>query len=205
MNINVKLKKIYSIDEFDIENIKNKMPKLYKKVDSINNEIVKKSKFTSLLHIVNNLACSEEDLIYNKYNKPLLKDDSMNFSISNCDEFSVYVEDDSEIGIDIEKVDKKNINIKNYAFNDSEILYIDKNESDNLHLLWTRKEAFVKMIGSGFKTAPKELNIAFCINGILTDEIKYNGNIYHLISKKYNDYYISICSKKKYDGINIVY
>lgn len=205
MEISVKIINIFNIDNNDLDIIKSKMPIRYSEINNIKNENVKKTKLATLLHMINNLNCSEEDIIYNKYNKPMLKNNNKYFNISNASDISLYVEDDYEIGIDIEEIDEKNIDIKNYAFNENEILYIDKNEIDNIHLLWTRKEAFVKMLGTGFIEKPSDLKVGFCIKGELNDVVNFNGDIYYLITKKYKNYYISICSKHKYDSIKIIY
>lgn len=205
MEISVKIINIFNIDNNDLDIIKSKMPIRYSEINNIKNENVKKTKLATLLHMINNLNCSEEDIIYNKYNKPMLKNNNKYFNISNAGDISLYVEDDCEIGIDIEEIDEKNIDIKNYAFNENEILYIDKNEIDNMHLLWTRKEAFVKMLGTGFIEKPSDLKVDFCIKGELNDVVNFNGDIYYLITKKYKNYYISICSKHKYDSIKIIY
>ena len=47
--------------------------------------------------------------------------------------------------------------------------------------------------------------VDFCIKGELNDVVNFNGDIYYLITKKYKNYYISICSKHKYDSIKIIY
>lgn len=205
MEIFVKVINIFNIDNNDLDIIKSKMPIRYSEINNIKNDYVKKTKLATLLHMINNLNCSEEDIMYNKYNKPMLKNNNKYFNISNAGDISLYVEDDCEIGIDIEEINDKNIDIKNYAFNENEILYIDKNEIDNMHLLWTRKEAFVKMLGTGFVTKPSEINVDFCPNGELSDVIYYNWIKYYIITKKYKNYYVSICSKKKYDDIKIIY
>lgn len=204
MNIIIKILNINNITKNDIEIVKKKMPIKYAEISNIKNEKVKKTKLASLMHIIKNLNCNEEDIIYNEYNKPMLKNNNKYFNISNAEDISIYVEDDAPIGIDIEEIDNKNIDIKNYAFNEEELIYINNNEIDNMHLLWTRKEAFVKMLGTGFVGKPSELRIDFCINGKLNDVIKYNESICYFITKKYKNSYISICSMKQYDDIDMI-
>ena len=203
-NLLVHILDINNISDDEYRLAKKNFPHLYNEYENIKNDNVKKSKLASLVHIAYHLKSKEEDLVFNEYNKPMLKSNDKYFNISNDGEYSVYVDDNKLIGIDIQKIKNDNLDIKNYAFTKDEIQYINRNELENLHILWTRKEAFVKMLGTGFLTNPSDINIEFCKNDELNNIVKYNDKNCYMLTKKFDNCYISVCTLNLYDDIEYI-
>ncbi len=145
-------------------------------------EEVKKEKACSL--IVKNKYIGEYQL--NKYGKPICK--SCYFNISHSKGALVFVKDDKEIGIDIEKIRKVDDKLVDYISSKEERKYI--NNEINFYEIWTSKESLVKAIGTGIGKV-KEIP-GLPINGIK----KYINNEYFIKNIKYNDFIISITRKE---------
>lgn len=115
------------------------------------------------------------DLTYNEYGKPYLKNNELYFSLSDCDNYSVCVISDKEIGVDIEKLTYKERVLKKICT--PEELKLVKNK-DDFTKLWVKKESYVKYLGIG---------ISYGLKNIDTLKLKNVKVI------KYKDYYIGIC------------
>ena len=95
------------------------------------------------------------DLVYNEYGKPYLKNNKLYFNLSDCDNYSVCVISDKEIGVDIEKITYKKRLLKKIC-TDEEISLI-KNE-DDFTKLWVKKESYVKYLGVGLSYGLKNVD-----------------------------------------------
>ena len=100
---------------------------------------------------------AEIEFISNKFGKPSLaeKYKRLNFNLSHSSECSVLAfSPNSEIGIDIEKIDPEfefDLIAKAH-FSEAENRFIDAGQhesSKRFYTLWTRKEALLKAIGTG--------------------------------------------------------
>ena len=116
------------------------------------------------------------EIIYNEYGKPYLKNNEIYFNLSNSHDYSVCVVSNSEVGIDIEKITFKPSIIDKICTEDEKLLI--KN-ADDFTKIWTKKESFVKYLGVGLSYGLKNVNTF--LNNIKT--------------YKYEDYYVSVCSK----------
>lgn len=116
----------------------------------------------------------DEEIIYNEYGKPYLKNNEIYFNISHKDNYTVLVTSKKEIGIDIEKITFKK-RVLNKIANDEEKKLI-KNAED-FTKLWVKKESYVKYLGMGLSYGLKNV-----------DTLKLKK--YKI--KKYQDYYIAI-------------
>lgn len=82
--------------------------------------------------------------------KPFLPDEKYHFSISHCGDYAaVIISKVARVGIDIELVTPKVDMIKHKFLGDSEMLLIEKNNLQQLTLLWNCKEAVFKWYGKG--------------------------------------------------------
>ena len=108
---------------------------------------------------------SEINIIYDGNNKPWLKSNQLFFNISHTrDTFAFAISDYVKIGIDLENInssiDFKAI-IRTY-FSSGEEKYIlqDHEQSmDRFFLLWTRKEALLKALGTGIIDKLKDVEV----------------------------------------------
>ena len=198
---------IRDINDDDINLLINKL----KSNNYISKERIKKSlsfiplktRMQSILANVlidNELKEKAKDIYYNNRNKPLLND-NLFFSISHSEDFVLFVKDTNMIGIDIELIDKKIIDILDYAFTNEEKDYINKNYKDNINegiiKLWTIKESVYKASGNTLDILPKDISI----NVMDFSNVVFLGDKYYIITKKIDNYYLSIASIVKYEDI----
>jgi len=135
-----------------------------------------------------------------KNNKPFLQDSIFNFNISHSDKTVVCVisQHNIQLGIDIEKIKKIDVNGFANIFHQNEFNRIIQTDGvDEFYKYWTRKEAFTKTIGSGI-TLPLD-KIDTTKNMISRDE-----NDYYLESHRVNKYYYSLAYNRKGSRINWV-
>ena len=85
---------------------------------------------------------------------------SLHFSLSHCREAVACVIDDRPCGIDIESVGRKaSDSLIRYSMNEEETREIKKGEPEGKAFLrlWTRKEAVLKLIGTGIRDTMKDV------------------------------------------------
>lgn len=200
MEIDVKVKMYHRdiVDRYSYDTLKKMMRKRFDKSIDYKDDNSKKLSLATIIAISQNLNISEEDIFYNEYKKPLLK--NCYFNISHSNEYVVFVKGDKRIGIDIQYMSEDDMVIKDYAFTENEKKYIDEDVINRFYKLWTRKEALVKAEGSGFIKEPKEVDVS---ESIKNDEIIYKDVKYYIKSVKFKNYYISVCSENKIRNIVI--
>ena len=188
----IKLKTNNNIDKSRIEKSLSYIPLKTRKQSILANVLID-----------NELKEKAKKIYYNDKNKPLI-DDNIFFSISHSEDFVVFVKDTNNIGIDVEYIDIKNTIILDYAFTDEEKDYINKNYKDNIKegiiKLWTIKESVYKASGNTLNILPKDISI----NTLDLKEIVFYDEKYNIITKKLDNYYLSISSKNKYDDLILI-
>nr|MCR4608265.1 4'-phosphopantetheinyl transferase superfamily protein [Eubacterium sp.] len=60
--------------------------------------------------------------------------------------------DNAPVGIDIQNMEQLKKPISGHFFTENENSYISANGLQGFYEVWTRKEAYVKMLGTGFST-----------------------------------------------------
>ena len=136
------------------------------KIDKIINKSKQKQCILSKI-ILKNIIEEKYHLVYqnlvfrhNKYGKPYI--DNINFNISHSHDYVIVGLSNNNIGIDIEKIRKINLNIAKQFCTKNEYDYI-MNSSNKYYSFWqiyTLKEAYFKMIG---KDLSNMKNIEFII------------------------------------------
>lgn len=152
-------------------------------------------------YLIKNLGInnSEIKIGYNDYGKPFLKNIQLYFSLSHSNKWVVCGWSNNEIGVDIEKIDKINIDIAKSLFCEAEYDYIKSGEEheqcEKFIQIWTFKESYIKYIGKGL-TIP--LN-SFCIKKNADRFIvESDGNREKVFLKQVkfsDDYYLTECSR----------
>jgi 4'-phosphopantetheinyl transferase len=151
-----------------------------------------------------------QDIIYIKdiNGKPWVKDDPVFFNISHTrDSFAIVISGHFNAGVDLEKVNRA-MDIESIikrVFSKKEIEFILKSSDitrDRFFLLWTRKEALLKAIGTGIISQLSHLEVFKTINLINRDSIEGLANItfpcnFYIYSKKLDDYYLSVALPEK--------
>ncbi len=93
-----------------------------------------------------------EEIEYNEYNKPFLKNTELKFNISHSGDIVVCaITDACDIGVDIELIE--NIDVADFKFqmteNEWERVMTSSNSKSEFYNYWTQKEATLKAQGMG--------------------------------------------------------
>ncbi|MBQ7539639.1 MAG: 4'-phosphopantetheinyl transferase superfamily protein [Bacteroidaceae bacterium] len=89
---------------------------------------------------------------YGEHGKPFLKDyPDIHFNFSHCSCAVACILSNRPVGIDVECVRTVSESVMRYAMNEEELASIRQSENPMLQFarLWTKKEAAVKLIGTG--------------------------------------------------------
>lgn len=141
-------------------------------------EQTKKEKAVSL--IIKRKLIGEYQI--NEFGKPI--SNTKHFNISHSNGVVVYVEGDTNIGIDIEHLKRPDKNMIEYISSDDELKYI-KDEKIFFEI-WTSKESLVKSLGTGIKEQIKT------IPGLpLFGVVKYKNKSFYRQNIAIDDYVIS--------------
>ena len=90
------------------------------------------------------------------HGKPYLKDESRCFSLSHTDRYVVLAVADDEVGVDVEAADTIRPAVKRRCFTDEEQEWIGE-DTARFFRLWTMKEAYMKLTGTGLSVAAKDI------------------------------------------------
>lgn len=153
---------------------------------------------------------SEIVFSYDKNNKPGLIGNPCYFNITNDrGAFAFVISKYFYAGIDIEKADRRIdfIPIINTFFNSAECEFILRskvNTQEDFILLWTRKEALLKAIGTGIITNLKQVTVSEEINIIYKESfdnqiIEPLYDEHFIYSEKVQEYYLSVAIPQKTD------
>lgn len=137
-------------------------------------------------------------IIYNEYGKPYVEgDDSFFFNVSHSGDWVVLAYHQAEIGVDVEKIQKRIVGIEEACFCQEELEYIHEEggikKEDRIIEIWTLKESYVKYIGTGLSTDMK----SFCVHvntGVVEDVKSGLKSKARVKSWKLDDdYYLALC------------
>lgn len=93
-----------------------------------------------------------------KNGKPYVENVEVEFSISHSGDIAVCAISDKPVGIDIERIKDVNINAAKRLFTADEQNYVFEKwgfAKQRFFEVWTRKEAYVKMLGKGISHFPE--------------------------------------------------
>ena len=91
---------------------------------------------------------------FGEVGKPYIKNTDIHFNISHSGDYAVCAISDCEVGIDIQKIEKPNLQVAKRFFAKKEYEYIlnqpdEKSKTEAFYRIWTLKESFVKAVGVG--------------------------------------------------------
>ncbi len=167
----------------------------------------RKLEFLSVRALLAELLGKEARIVYNKNNKPFIKDGSRFISISHSQKLTaILLSTNEKVGIDLEYM-SSNIGAIAYRFiNENEKITTDpENQKYHLYLHWCAKESLYKIcdkegisIRNNITIEPFEVNESGEIRGkVETDKI---NDTFELQYSKYNSYAI-VWTKKNYERI----
>lgn len=146
------------------------------------------------------LGDSKISITKNEYGKPFVEKINTKFNISKTgNNFIIAFTNEDEIGIDIELISSDKVfSHKEIFFSLNEIELIRKDKSINtFYKLWTRKESFLKFLGTGITENVNEISLAKDRNIIETERYTQTGEAYinsFIIS---DEIYCSVCTSAK--------
>ena len=197
--------------------LKRFIPKTFETVKDYKSEVVKNQTLLGKYMLVKNLNCKEDEIYYNALKKPYVKN-NLYFNISHSKDYIVFVCSKNEIGIDIECIDRKNSDILEFAFTDSEIDYVKNGNGifnsteERFTFIWTLKESLFKASGSEKSLGPKDIDTVssnfntntISDNNVIENRISFLGTDYYVYSIKYLNYIISAASIDKYSDLDLI-
>lgn len=119
------------------------------------------------------------------------------FSVSHSGNFVVLAVSDKEIGCDIQKCDEKNFQrVAKFVFHKNEIELLNSNDDKltTFFEIWTKKEAYLKLIGTGFQRKATDIDLS-------QDIYRENDKTYFFANWKIDDYFISACYEESNEEI----
>ena len=168
-----------------------------KQLEMIASEYLKRYVFEEVLH-----KNYPEELFRGEFGKPYCRDQFCCFKVSGQKDFIVLgLTQKDSIGIDIEKKRELPGTAVGSFFYGNEWDTI-LNDPKEFTRIWTRKEAFVKCIGTGWKHKPD-----ICV---VDDQISFDGKKYQIASWEFHDdYVISVCYedagyKHQYEMVEVI-
>jgi 4'-phosphopantetheinyl transferase len=112
-----------------------------------------------MLHVVLErewgVPCRDIQLGYGRFGKPLLLGrDAIRFNLSHSGEWVCCAVSESEVGVDIQRMERDYLGISKRFFTQQEHEYImsapqAESQADRFYEIWSCKEAYVKAIGVG--------------------------------------------------------
>lgn len=137
---------------------------------------------------------SSVKIIFGEKGKPYIEGNGAYFSLSHSGNIALCAVSDDEIGADVQETRLLKKNIATHICTDGEAAILnslaDKEKTDFLFELWTKKESVMKLSGLGFSLPFKDID--------LSGGVKIRGEKKELFLKEYplEGYKIFACSAK---------
>ncbi|HTI57915.1 4'-phosphopantetheinyl transferase family protein [Mucilaginibacter sp.] len=132
-----------------------------------------------------NLPLSLSELEYNTHHRPYF-DNNFDFNIAHSGNFAICCGTDAgKVGIDIEQVKPINLNdyIDHFTNNEWRVIRSYQDIVKGFYIFWTRKEALLKAIGTGFHTPLSSVEVS-------GDTVTYDGVTYYIQQLNIVDGYV---------------
>ena len=107
---------------------------------------------------------NESEIRLGQYGKPYAPG-YPGFNLSHSGEWCVLSKGDCEIGVDIEKIDEKNLSAASEVYTPLELNWMNEDPLKRFYQLWTWKESLIKALGTGMALEPKTFNVLPFIEG----------------------------------------
>ena len=135
------------------------------------------------------LNCSEliNHISFSEKGKPFFKGGNVFFNFSNTKDTIILVVSNSEIGVDLEfnRPNKKIIYTRVFCKEEIAFLENSVNESKDFIILWTKKEAVVKLFGGGISMGLNNFSVLDDVihvfnKTVVIDKYEVKGGIAHI-------------------------
>lgn len=99
---------------------------------------------------------------YGEHGKPyLLNHPEYCFSVSHSGSCIAFADYDKPVGVDVERLSDANMRIAGRFFTENEYKHIEssKDRDKEFYRVWTAKEAYIKMLGTGLSTSLSSFDV----------------------------------------------
>lgn len=183
---------------------KSRFPKRYEKALSFHNENDTKLSIAVAYLLYTVVKLEEKDILIAENGKPYTSKYPVCFNASHSGCYAVLAVSQSEVGVDIEKAQKKNLVCARRVFTPQEKEWSD-NDVTKFSVLWTLKESVMKALGKGFALPPGEFDVTPFLHG---ESIFVGDTELWAYTSIYDGYAVSVCTCEKpdnnFDGIDLV-
>ena len=197
---------VMSVDDVDNRHrdiCKKYFPKRYESALSFHNENDTLLSIAGAYLIHRIVRISEKDISYTKNNKPCTTKHPTFFNISHSGKYAVLVASSVEVGVDIEKAERKNLVCARRVFTDFEREWMN-DDVTKFSILWTLKESVMKALGEGLRLPARDFDI---MPFLKNESITLNGTQLNAYTTLYDGYAVSVCAcndtDNKFEGIDI--
>lgn len=106
------------------------------------------------------IPLGEQKIEFNDFGKPYLSNGIVYFNVSYSNKYVVCAIGDTNVGIDIQKIEKFNKNNAEYIFEKDIVNLIESSENPDLEYTkqWAKLESFLKYKGTGFVNYNKKID-----------------------------------------------
>lgn len=145
------------------------------------------------------LLNSEVELVSGLYGKPALPEaKGFEFNLSHSGDWVVCVVNNTEVGIDLQKIEGRDFDIARFYFSKEEYLDLMNKRGDEkldyFYELWTLKESFVKLKGTGFSQPLADFRIRSEWDGIRAFTASGPEPVYFKLYDFVPGYKLAVCS-----------
>ncbi len=113
------------------------------------------------------------------------------FNLSHSGEWCILVKGESEIGADIEKIDKNNLTAAPTVYTPRELSWMNEDPLERFYQLWTWKESLIKALETGMFLEPKTFEV---LPFIENQPLYMLGQSWYAASDSIPGYRFSVCA-----------
>lgn len=193
--------KIYIADVTDLnidENVLKKFPDIrVNKIEKLPNISDIKLSYGAGLLIDKYVLNGDKDAYFVHSNGKPYTTNGLFFNVSHSGNYVVLAVSDKEIGCDIQKCDEKNyLRVGKFVFHKNEIELLNSTDDKltTFFEIWTKKEAYLKLLGTGFQRKATDIDLS-------QDIYRENDITYFFANWKIDDYFISACYEESNEEI----
>ena len=137
----------------------------------------------------------ESELRRGRYGKPYAPGYPP-FSLSHSGDWCILSTWETEVGVDIEPIDEKNLTVAPMVCTPGELAWMSKDPPERFYLLWTWKESLIK--AGGMSLEPRSFDVLPFTEG---RPLRLNGRLWYGASDSMAGYRFSACAALPMDGL----
>ena len=132
----------------------------------------------------------ESEISYGQYGKPFAPGYPA-FNLSHSSDWCILVKGESEIGVDIQKIDENSLTAAPTVYTPQELTWMNRDPLERFYQLWTWKESLSKAVGMGMVLEPKTFDVLPFAENM---PVFLNGQSWYAASGSIFGYRFSVCS-----------